>query len=62
MDKIGSLIRVSPFQVARNYFFWSKPCYIEESVLFPFKKIRVKPETVQIETVLSGAQKTFLQL
>ena len=27
---------------------------MEESVLFPFKKIRVKPRTVLIETVLSG--------
>ena len=27
---------------------------MEESVLFPFEKIRVKPGTVLIETVLSG--------
>ena len=27
---------------------------IEESKLFPFEKIRVKPRTVQIKTVLSG--------
>ena len=27
---------------------------MEESVLFPFEKIRVKPRTVLIETVLSG--------
>ena len=27
---------------------------MEESVLFPLEKIRVKPRTVLIETVLSG--------
>ena len=42
------------FRWQEMIFIDKKPCKIEESVVYPFEKIHVKPGTVLIETVLSG--------